>query len=98
MESEIMNEQELERISQIMKAVAHPTRMKILFMLNKELHNVNELVKALDVSQALVSQQLKILRLNNLVKTEKKNGFVYYSIDPEKKKYINKMIDCIYNI
>ncbi len=98
MESEIMNEQELERISQIMKAVAHPTRMKILFMLNKELHNVNELVKALAVSQALVSQQLKILRLNNLVKTEKKNGFVYYSIDPKKKKYINKMIDCIYNI
>ncbi|MFA6449951.1 MAG: metalloregulator ArsR/SmtB family transcription factor [bacterium] len=98
MESDIMTEQELERISQIMKAVAHPTRMKILFLLSKDLNNVNELVKALGVNQALVSQQLRILRLNNLVKTEKKNGFVYYSLDPDKKKYINKMIECIYNI
>jgi len=92
-----LNENELERISQIMKAVAHPTRMRILCLLRGGATNVNDLVGLLGINQALVSQQLRILRLNGLVTTARHDGFVFYSLDPEKKKYIDRMMGCICN-
>ena len=80
-----------------MKAVAHPTRMRILCLLRDGAINVNDLGGLLGIKQALVSQQLRILRLNGLVATERRDGYVFYILDPEKKKHIDRMIGCICN-
>ena len=60
-------------LSEFYKIFGDQTRLRILdLLLNKPLC-VNEISEKLDVSQSAISHQLKILRLSNLVKTEK-NG------------------------
>ena len=51
---------------------------------------MNEISEKLDVSQSAISHQLKILRLSNLVKTEKNGKKVYYSISDDHIKIILK--------
>ena len=58
-------------------------------LINKPLC-VNEISEKLDVSQSAVSHQLKILRLSNLVATDKIGKNVYYKISDDHIKVILK--------
>lgn len=77
-------------LSEFYKMFSDSTRLRILdVLLNKPLC-VNEISEILEVSQSAVSHQLKILRLSNLVKTEKIGKNVYYSISDDHIKIILK--------
>ena len=77
-------------LSEFYKIFGDTTRLRILdLLLNKPLC-VNEISEKLDVSQSAISHQLKILRLSNLVKTEKNGKKVYYSISDDHIKIILK--------
>lgn len=77
-------------LSEFYKIFGDQTRLRILdLLLNKPLC-VNEISEKLDVSQSAISHQLKILRLSNLVKTEKNGKKVYYSISDNHIKIILK--------
>jgi ArsR family transcriptional regulator, virulence genes transcriptional regulator len=79
------SDEQLAILADLLKAIAHPVRLKILCMLCRGEKNVGELENALHKDQAIVSQQLKILKLNGLVKVERKCGYSIYSISPERK-------------
>ena len=65
------------------KALAHPIRIRLLELLVKGDMNVQELQDALGVEQPVVSQQLAILRANNIVTGRKEGVSVRYSVrDP----------------
>jgi ArsR family transcriptional regulator len=65
------------------KALAHPLRIRILELLVGSEKNVQELQDALGVEQPVVSQQLAILRANNIVSGRKEGASVWYSVrDP----------------
>jgi ArsR family transcriptional regulator len=70
-----------ERLSEILKAVAHPLRLRIVAMLcgEGEAH-VNGLAERLDSPQPIVSQQLRILRARGLVQVTRENGFARYRL------------------
>lgn len=69
-----------EHCSEILKAVAHPLRLKIVAVLcEKDLH-VNALAELLEVGQAVVSQHLRILRMSDLVRVTRQRGFSMYSL------------------
>jgi DNA-binding transcriptional ArsR family regulator len=87
-----MNQKQLESLASIMKTIAHPDRLRILCILKEGRKNVTELEKLLDDNQSFVSQQLRLLRLNGLVVSERENGFVYYSIETDMKKQIEKIM------
>ena len=77
-------------LSEFYKIFGDTTRLRILdLLLNKPLC-VNEISEKLDVSQSAISHQLKILRLSNLVKTEKIGKLVKYSIADDHIKIILK--------
>jgi DNA-binding transcriptional ArsR family regulator len=92
MEISEMNQKQLAGLASIMKTIAHPDRLRILCILKGGRKNVTELEKLLDDNQSFVSQQLRLLRLNDLVVSEKENGFVYYSIVSGKKRQIEKIM------
>nr|WP_278944857.1 metalloregulator ArsR/SmtB family transcription factor [Methanobrevibacter smithii] len=77
----IPNENDLYDYSEIMKALADPTRLKIVYLLSqtKELC-VCEILDALDKSQSTVSHHLSILKKANILDWEKKGLWVYYSL------------------
>lgn len=72
------------------KALANPIRIKIIDALRDGEHTVNQLKEILDIEAPNVSQQLAILRANNLVNTRKEGNSIFYSI---KDPTIFKLLD-----
>ena len=65
------------------KALAHPVRIAILEILVRREQSVQELQATLGVEQPVVSQQLAVLRANNIVAARKAGASVRYTLrDP----------------
>ena len=65
------------------RALAHPVRIRILELLVKDDRSVQELQEALGLEQPVVSQQLAVLRANNIVSGRKHGVSVRYAVrDP----------------
>jgi DNA-binding transcriptional ArsR family regulator len=67
-------------VSEVLKALAHPDRLKLLCLLAEQERTVNELVGACEISQSLASQFLVRLKKEGLVESEKDGQFVRYRI------------------
>ncbi len=67
-------------VADILKAVAHPLRLRIVAILCAEELNVNALAARLGTNQAIVSQQLRILRMRRLVTAVRKDGYANYRL------------------
>lgn len=66
------------------KALAHPTRIRILELLADGEKSVGELQTGLGPDGAAASQQLAILRLRNIVDTRRAGTSIFYRLrDPE---------------
>ncbi|CAM4345460.1 ArsR/SmtB family transcription factor [Paenibacillus tarimensis] len=68
-------------VSQIFKALADPTRIRILYMLSQEECSVNHIAEVLEISQSAVSHQLAMLRTMRLVKYRREGTAMLYSCD-----------------
>ena len=80
---EPLPEPDIERFTEILKALANPARLRIVNILAAGERTVSELCELSGLKQSLVSQQLKILRLNNIVQFRKEVPRAYYSLrDP----------------
>jgi DNA-binding transcriptional ArsR family regulator len=65
------------------KALAHPLRIRILEILRRHEHSVQELQAALEADQSAVSQQLAVLRAKHVVTARKEGTTVRYAVrDP----------------
>jgi DNA-binding transcriptional ArsR family regulator len=62
------------------KALAHPVRIRILELLVRQDRTVQELQEALQLDQPVVSQQLAVLRANNVVSGTKTGVSVRYAV------------------
>ena len=89
-------ESKIETLSDIFKALADPTRLRLLRLLSGQsivfcsggcdgetFLCVGALVEKLKVTQSAVSQHLRILRQVGLVRGERRGAFMHYSINPE---------------
>ncbi|MCR9286590.1 metalloregulator ArsR/SmtB family transcription factor [Saprospiraceae bacterium] len=80
-----INNEKLQESSEILRALAHPLRMKILeFIDQNDIINVNKIYNTLKLEQSITSQHLRILRLAGIVLTERDGKFIHYSIDYDK--------------
>lgn len=73
----------LLRVSEFFKALSDYSRMKIVYVLLDGELCVNDIVKAVNMTQTAVSYQLKLLRQLHLVKYRRVGQNVYYSIDDD---------------
>ncbi len=72
----------LQVSSEILRALAHPLRLKILeFIDNFDTINVNKIYNTLNLEQSITSQHLRIMRNAGILHAEKDGKFVHYSID-----------------
>ncbi|GIN12719.1 transcriptional regulator [Shouchella clausii] len=63
------------------KALADPTRRKILDLLKEQDLTAGEIANHFQMSKPSISQHLKLLKAAHLVQDEKKGQFVYYSLN-----------------
>jgi DNA-binding transcriptional ArsR family regulator len=66
--------------AQFFRALAHPIRIRILEILVRGGRTVQELQDALTLDQPIVSQQLAVLRNQNIVAAHKEGSSVRYTL------------------
>ena len=84
-----------EQLSQILKALGHPLRLRIVALLCAGDEHVNGMAERLGAPQAMVSQQLQVLRMNQLVESRREQGFAFYSIaEPRLRELMSCLNGC----
>jgi DNA-binding transcriptional ArsR family regulator len=91
-----MDMDEIEELAETFKALADPTRLRLVRLLGERAPGevepdecgggplcVNALAHRLGITQSSVSQHLRVLRQARLVKGERRGAFVHYSLDQD---------------
>lgn len=82
-EHDFLPEKTIQDVALIFKALADPTRIKILYLLAQEECSVNHLANVLGMSQSAVSHQLAFLRNLRLVTYRRSGNTFLYTYDDE---------------
>lgn len=83
----------MEQIVQIFKALGDETRLKILIILSRRKICAKGISKHLGISEAAVSQHLKVLKEAGIITGEKSGYFVQYEIQESALLEIIKFIE-----
>ena len=76
----MIEEDQYSELAEFFKIFGNPTRLKILSLLAIEDLCVCDICEALNLNQTTVSNQLRILRANNIVKYTKEGKMARYSL------------------
>jgi ArsR family transcriptional regulator len=82
----------LERVASMLKAVAHPVRLRIIELLAGGERCVGDLIESLGTKPAITSQQLGLMKDRGVLAARRDGARVYYRIaNPD----VVKIISCI---
>lgn len=88
----------METRRDVFQAIADPTRRAILVLLASQAMTPNAMAEEFHTSRQAVSKHIKILTECELVKQEQKGREIYYHINANKMKDIDKWIEQFKNI
>jgi len=90
-----MNKEFYKLKTDVVKALANPTRLMIVDCLRNGEKSVSEIIETLEEEQSNISKSLGILKAHGLIKDRKEGLNVYYSL---KICCINEFFCCLDNI
>ncbi len=67
-------------LADLFKIFGDSSRIRILYRLLEREYSVNVLADELDMTQSAVSHQLKILKMNKLVRSRREGKQIFYSL------------------
>jgi ArsR family transcriptional regulator len=70
----------LENAGELLRALSAPVRIAIVLQLHEGARCVHELVEALNVTQPLISQHLRVLKAAELVRGQRRGREVVYTL------------------
>ncbi len=86
---------ELEHVASVLKALGHPSRIRIMAHLVQCNMTVGNIVEVMNMEQAIISQHLRILRQAKLVKVLKNGNLrIYENANPNMKVLLNCITTC----
>ena len=90
----LLNYAELRKAVLVLRAVNHKLRQRIINLLeeNNEM-TVTDIYIKLRLEQSVASQHLAILRRAGVASTERQGKYIYYSLDKERLKQINRLVE-----
>jgi DNA-binding transcriptional ArsR family regulator len=98
MASQIDSTRRAAHLADILKALGHPARLRIVAALCGGGQTVTDLSSMLCIPQAIVSQQLRILRMSGLVEAARKEGFALYTLaEPRLRQLVKCLEGCSSN-
>ena len=84
-----------EHLAEVLKALAHPARLRIVAALCEGPENVGALAERFALEPAIVSQQLRILRMSGLVEASRSEGYALYRLaQPRLKELVRCLEKC----
>jgi DNA-binding transcriptional ArsR family regulator len=78
--------------SEILKALSHPVRLKIVELILENGRCVNDIGNALNISQAVVSHHLSILRNRKILIRQRQGAESWYTVNCDLTKEIISFI------
>jgi len=78
--------------AECMRVLSHPHRLKIIGLLLERDYSVSELAKECHTLQNVMSEHLKIMRLQRFIKSYRNGRNVFYSIH---EPMLSSIISCI---
>lgn len=92
--NEIPSDDKLYDMSEIIKAISDPLRLKIIYLLKNGELCACHIDYVLNKPQSTISHHLSILKKANIVKWRKEGKWTHFSLsNPEIIKFIEKIID-----
>lgn len=90
----LLDRETLEKVTPVIRHAAHPLRLQILDFLNwaGRPQSVSQIVEACGASQAVISQQLRILRDQGIVRCRREGTSVLYDIA---NRNVLLLLECI---
>ncbi len=82
-------------ISEMFKAFADTTRLRILHLLTHNEMCVADLVQILKVPQPTASRHLAYLRRSGLVEDRKEGLWVHYSLADSRNRFHERLLECL---
>lgn len=76
-------------LAELFKVFGDSTRIKILYALFESELCVNDIATLLGITQTAASHQLRVLKVNKLVKSRKEGKMIFYSLSDE---HVTKII------
>lgn len=86
--------EQIEKSVLIFKCLGDITRLNIVIVISKEAKPVGIIANELQMSSSAISHQLRILKNNNIVKSERRGKEVYYQLSDH---HIHEMIAQVLN-
>ncbi len=84
--------EEINKNQETLKAIADPTRLKILYLLQDGELCVCQIHEGINKSQSTISHHLNILKKAEIIKMRKEGIWNYYSLsNPKLIKHLNKI-------
>ncbi len=83
----------MDKLLNRLRALADANRLKIVVLLLEKDYCVGALSRELGISKAAVSQHMKILRENGIVKGEKRGYFTHYQVQKEQIRNISHELE-----
>ena len=77
----------------IFQAIADPTRRAILILIASQAMTPNAIAEHFDTARQAVSKHLRILTECELIKQEQKGREIYYQLEIDKMKEIDKWLE-----
>ncbi len=74
------NDQQVALVTELLKSIAHPIRIKILCLLIEGEKNVGEIEHEFGSTISNISQHLTVLRKARIIDRRKEANFMYYSL------------------
>jgi ArsR family transcriptional regulator len=86
-------EKDLAAMDRLLKALADPTRLRILALLHQDEICVCDIHDSLRIGQPKASRHLAYLRRAGIVEAEKRGLWVYYRVAPQRDPAIQALLD-----
>ena len=93
-----VDQQQIEQAAALFTALADPTRLAILKLLaeHQEEVCVCHITDHFDLGQSTISHHLKLLRTTQLVSTNKRGKWVYYSLSSDSAEKVCKLLQLVF--
>lgn len=87
-------QEKLTMSTELMRALAHPLRLKILEFLDRNKNiQVNQIYNTLKIEQSIASQHLRILKNAGVLVADKDGKYMHYAIDYQRVSNAVKAIN-----
>ena len=89
-----MDNDTAEHVAEVLKAVGHPVRLRIVELLEGGEKCVGDIVKAVGGKQAVTSQHLNLMKDKGVLSSRRDGAKVYYRIA---NTNVIKLLHCVHN-